>query len=75
MQTYKHSGSFSMSGLLTTLGAGPLAASLLGIVYAYAAFYIPIIYLNFLYLDVQLRNDVLMRVFQGDREPATTDQK
>lgn len=45
---YKNSGSFSIMGPVYILGIGILSALILGTTYAYATFYIPIIYLSIL---------------------------
>lgn len=44
---YKHSGQFSISGLLFGLVVGTLIACLAGFIYAYLILYIPFIYINF----------------------------
>jgi len=43
---YKESGKFSPIGVVTTIGGSALVALVLGAIYAYATWYIPIIYLN-----------------------------
>jgi hypothetical protein len=48
MQIYKHSGAAPALGVLTALAAGLAAAIPLAFIYAYAFWYIPIIYLNVL---------------------------
>ena len=48
MQTYKHSGRVPVAGLLWSLMVGGATAALLGVVYAYATNYIPLVYINFL---------------------------
>ncbi len=45
---YKNSGSFSILSPVYILGIGMLSALILGTIYAYATFYIPIIYLSVL---------------------------
>jgi len=48
MEHYKHSGAVPILGALMTIVAGLLAASLLGVVYTYVLYYIPIVYFNVL---------------------------
>ena len=48
MQTYKHSGRVPVAGLLWSLMLGGATAAVLGVVYAYATNYIPLVYINFL---------------------------
>ena len=45
---YRHSGRFSISGVLAGLAAGTIAAVVLSFAYAYAFLYIPIVYASFL---------------------------
>ncbi|MHC4165272.1 MAG: hypothetical protein ACYSUM_24440, partial [Planctomycetota bacterium] len=45
---YRHSGEYGMSGLVTMLGAGAVAALVGGAVYGYADAFIPFIYVIFL---------------------------
>jgi hypothetical protein len=44
---YQESGSVSPMGVLSLVGVGTICAAVLGFVYGYAIFYIPLIYLNF----------------------------
>ena len=48
MQTYRHSGAIPIVGALMSVALGMTAALVGGFVYAYAFWWIPIIYLNFL---------------------------
>lgn len=48
METYRHSGSVPLGGFLSTFLIGTTAAAIGGIIYAYAIYYVPIIYLNLL---------------------------
>ena len=48
MRTYQHSGIVPPLGALQALGLGTAAAIVLGIVYSFTFYYIPIVYLNFL---------------------------
>ncbi|HZN35415.1 MAG TPA: hypothetical protein VFB80_16415 [Pirellulaceae bacterium] len=49
MKAYEHSGIVPVSGALMTLGAGSLAALLLGVVYTFAFYHILYVYLNVLF--------------------------
>jgi hypothetical protein len=55
MQTYSHSGSVPISGALLTLFAGGTAGVVCGLIYGFAFYWVPWIYLNF----------VLMLLFAG----------
>ncbi|MEM6771097.1 MAG: hypothetical protein AAF597_10970 [Bacteroidota bacterium] len=44
---YQESGAINGIGVITLLGIGLVAAAVLGAVYGYATYYIPLIYLNF----------------------------
>ena len=46
---YKHSGSFSIAGLIIALVIGWLSSIFLGIIYGYIIFYSPFIYINILF--------------------------
>jgi hypothetical protein len=45
---YRHSGGFGMGGVMLVLLVGVGSAALLGVVYGYAIYYNPIVYINFL---------------------------
>ena len=47
MHFYRESGKFSPVGVIGAVAASAVTAAILGFVYAYAIYYIPIIYLNF----------------------------
>jgi hypothetical protein len=46
MDTYRHSGAISPVGIFTASAAGIVTAAVLGIAYAFAVAYIPIVYVN-----------------------------
>jgi len=48
MQTYSHSGAVPVAGAIMTVLVGLFTAAIGGIVYAYAFYWIPFVYLNFL---------------------------
>src|SRR5262245_24699812 len=48
MQTYSHSGAVPIGGAIKTVLAGIATAAIGGIIYAYAFYWIPFVYLNFL---------------------------
>jgi hypothetical protein len=48
MQTYSHSGAAPVGGAIKTVLIGVLTATVGGIIYAYAFYWIPFVYLNFL---------------------------
>jgi hypothetical protein len=48
METYRHSGKFSMLGIVLASCVGCVSAIVLGVVYSFAIVYIPFVYLNFL---------------------------
>jgi hypothetical protein len=48
MQTYSHSGSVSAGGAAATAMLGAAVAAVGGIIYAYAFYWIPFVYINFL---------------------------
>src|SRR5262245_48940834 len=49
MQTYSHSGTVPASGAILTVLAGAATAAVAGVIYGYAFYWIPFVYLNFLF--------------------------
>jgi hypothetical protein len=48
LKSYAHTGTIPLGGALATIVAGGLVATIAGVIYAYAFYWIPIVYLNFL---------------------------
>lgn len=48
LKSYSHSGTVPIGGALAAIVAGGLVATIAGVIYAYAFYWIPIVYLNFL---------------------------